>query len=102
MGRMSDDWYRQRAVELFQKPRKAMDRSAVEVTDHAAAEPGTGPPRPGVFRDETPRVSSGTNPGAWVMMWAWIPDPPEESSGDEKDEGAGGAAAPDRDNRADA
>lgn len=80
MARMSDDWYREQAVNVVQRNRKVLGPlkdNTVEVQEHAVVEPGAGPKHPGVFRDETPTVSRSTNPGAWVMLWVWIPDPPE-------------------------
>lgn len=76
MASMSDEWYTQQAVTLFQTKRDDLTRAALEVAPAAEAVPGTGPTRPGVYAEQSLPISRGSNPGAWVMLWAWVPDPP--------------------------
>lgn len=85
MAAMSDDWYTRQAVELFQTRRDDLARPALEVAPAAEAVPGAGPPRPGVYPEGPLPVSRGSNPGAWVMLWAWVPDPPPADPADKKD-----------------
>ena len=92
MGKQTEDWYREQAKRLYEKPRKDMGKPAAEVRGYADVEVGTGPATPGVRREEKPVVSMGTNPGAWVMLWVWIPDPPEVTDGKE-DAGSTGEGA---------
>ena len=92
MGTQPKDWYRDRAKELL-KQRGLKD--AVEATEmEHQVEPGIGPARPGLFRDEQPMVSSGTAPGAWVMLWMWVPDPQEDGVGKEQAPPNQGTSAP--------
>lgn len=69
MARMPDEWYKAEAARRHQVLREAPTAPGVEVS--AAAPP--------YFRET---VSKGTDPGAWVMMWAWVPDPPEGTDGE--------------------
>jgi hypothetical protein len=58
MGVMEIDWYRKRATEMYSRPRDPdLKKPAVQVDEELAD------------------VSSGTNPGAWVQAWVWVPDP---------------------------
>lgn len=79
MATRPDDWYIEQALRLYAKP-------GVEASVAARPEPGVGEAVPGLYRDEKPTLSKGESPGAWVMLWAWIPDPPEMKSG-KTDEG---------------
>lgn len=99
---MSNDWYVQRAIELYGKKREGLDGPGME-PGAGLPDPGTGPDKPGLYRDEKPMVSKGTNPGAWVMMWAWVPDPPEVNSGQQEGgpQAAGGETAARGDHGAD-
>ncbi len=92
MGVMADDWYRERAKQLYGRPRTDLAVPAAEVQEHARPERDAGPASPGVYKEEKPTVSKGTNPGAWVMLWVWVPDPPEEANGEATtpDQGPGG------------
>jgi len=99
MGKMGDAYYWNEARRLFEKPRKEMSEPAAEVVDHGYVPPAEGPPKPMVQFSHPPQLSRGTNPGAWVMMWAWIPDPPEEKEDGEgtktqTDQGSGSPPAP--------
>lgn len=78
MGRMSDEYYRTEAARLYAKQAAG---KKLEVVDHGELPTDVGPATPGVYRDEMPVVSRGTNPGAWVMLWAWVPDPPQAEEG---------------------
>lgn len=72
---MPPDWYRERAAELFARPGTEFDKETARV------EAGTGPASPGVFRDPAQTVIPQAG-GAWVMFWAWVPDPKEATNGD--------------------
>jgi hypothetical protein len=56
MANMPDQWYIDEARKLQKERGKALGDAAVEVA-----------------RD--PEVSKGSNPGAWVSAWIWVPDP---------------------------
>lgn len=86
MGRMTEEWYRDEAKRRYEKPRKDLTKAAAVVRGYADVELNeNGPEKPGVHREEKPTVSCGTHPGAWVMLWVWVPDPPpeEDESGEE-------------------
>lgn len=72
---MSSEWYKERAKELFEQPRGDLAKPATEVDPVAEAEPAVGSASKQMACPPHALVSRGTNPGAWVMMWAWIPDP---------------------------
>jgi hypothetical protein len=94
MGKMSDEWYREQAEKLYVKPRTVLNETAIEVVQHVSPLTSTGATTPHLDKDNEPMVSRGTNPGAWVMLWAWIPDPPEVNSGkEEAPANAGGTAS---------
>lgn len=97
MGRMTEDWYRGEARRRYEQPRKDVAEPAAEVRGHADVETADdGPSGPGLFADEKPLVSTGTQPGAWVMLWVWVPDPPpeepESGKGENQQSAAGGPA----------
>lgn len=98
-GRMDDNWYRIKAMEWFGKRRTTdLTQAAAEVEDDTKPERSYGKSKPAVAaqvvakspsdKTETPSeldatsggilqppVSRGTNPGAWVQLWVWVPDP---------------------------
>jgi hypothetical protein len=78
MATMPDEWYRQEARRQYAKPRsdRHLDRPAAEVPEGARTDRAeTEHPTPAVGIEEAAPVSKGTNPGAWVQMWVWVPDP---------------------------
>lgn len=98
-GRMHDNWYRIKAMEWFGKQRTAdLTQAAAEVESDTDPKRGYGRSKPAVAaqivakdpsdKTETPPeleakdgeilqppISRGTNPGAWVQLWVWVPDP---------------------------
>ncbi len=77
MGRMTSDWYKEQAKTKYENPRVEFTTPAVEIDPVAEAEPGAGSGCVRVVCPPHSPVSNGTAPGAWVMMWVWIPDPAE-------------------------
>lgn len=85
MARMSNAWYVAQAVARYDG-KKGTEVSKTEITDEPPQyDPPqydtNGPEKAGVYLDGTPTVAKSTK-GAWVMLWAWVPDPNQE---DEKD-----------------
>lgn len=56
MAMMPEAWYVEEAKKVQKQRGKELGDLAIEV-------------------DATPVVSSGSNPGAWVACWLWVPDP---------------------------
>lgn len=77
MGRMNAEWYKEQAKAKYENPRVDFTTPAVEIDPVAEPNTGTGPSRVHVACPPHSPVSNGTAPGAWVMMWVWIPDPAE-------------------------
>lgn len=79
MPAMPNEWYVARAKahlgDRFERAETAAGR---------AVEPGVGPAAPAVEVPGT--VSRGTNPGAWVMLWVWVPDPAGGGSGEAQEQ----------------
>ena len=96
MGRMDEEWYRNEARRRYAKPRSDVAKPAAEVRGYADVERAAdGPTKPCVLAEPNPTVSNGTNPGAWVMLWVWVPDPPPEEpeNGQEEDRADRGGPA---------
>lgn len=66
--------YREKARRMYERPRDDLNQPAVTIGDIAD-------------------VSKGTNPGAWVQAWVWVPDEEVQHEHGKTDEGPGGQGA---------
>lgn len=84
MAKMPDQWYIDEAVRLYGKaqtdPVNATGK-AVDVVEEGYVRKAESTALPGLYLRKDVGVSKGTAPGAWIMAWCWVPDPPGENVG---------------------
>lgn len=82
MAKMPDQWYVDEAIKLYVKTQTDpvnCTGQAVDVVTEGHVRLSESFAKSGLYIEKDAVISRGTVPGAWIMAWCWVPDPPGET-----------------------